>query len=75
MEGAGRCAFNRNGRATATQSPASPGSAPVGAASAHIDGVQKLTGGHEEAVAFDAAETTVSADLGQKDHAVSLTRG
>src|ERR1041385_5290369 len=33
-----------------------------------INGVERLAGGHEESVAFLAAETDVGADLRQQDH-------
>src|ERR1017187_8151835 len=50
-------------------------SARVRAASAHVDGVNRLAGGHEQAVAFGAAETHVGADFGQQDRADTFAAG
>ena len=39
----------------------------VGAGGFYVDGVEGLAGGHEEAVAFGAAEDDVAADFGKAD--------
>src|SRR5438477_1495105 len=40
-----------------------------------IDGVERLAGGHEQAVAFLAAETEVGADFREQDHPAALAVG
>src|SRR5437870_3183424 len=44
----------------------------VSAARVHVDRIERLAAGHEQAVALGAAETYVGADLGQQDHADAL---
>ncbi len=40
-----------------------------------VNGVERLTGGHEEAIAFLAAETDVGADFREQDHPNALAFG
>src|SRR5437762_7286079 len=47
----------------------------VSAAGSDEDGVQRLTGGHEEPVALGPAEAEVGADLREKDHADAVSLG
>src|SRR6266851_299451 len=45
----------------------------VGSGGLDVDGVEGLAGGHEQAVAFGAAETYIGAGLGKADHADALS--
>jgi len=50
-------------------------SGDVGAGGFYVDGVEGLAGGHEEAVAFGAAEDDVAADFWKADLADFFARG
>ena len=41
----------------------------------HVDRIERLAGGHEEAVSFHAAETEVRAGFGQMDFADRIAIG
>src|SRR5258708_24566694 len=48
------------------------GSRDVRASGFHVDRVERLGGGHEQAIALRPAKADVGADLGQQDHADAL---
>src|SRR6516165_2996494 len=58
---------------TLKRSKVAPSSRNMGAFSTHIDGIERLTGGHEKSIPLFAAETEVGADLRQQDHSDSFS--